>query len=169
MPRGVRGLRAERGAKGIHLAESKGECFGRQLTRYGQISLFAEKVFTGIYLAGRFGRQGGHPEHIAGAFAVVGRYNGRVDIDKSPLVKKVMNGKGTFTAHTKNGVIGIGSRSQMGNGSQIFKRMAFFLQRIIGRGRPLHLGALRLQLKGLFGLWGQHQLARDRKGGAYVG
>ena len=45
---------------------------------------------------------------------------------------------------------GVGSRTQMGNGTKVFHGVAFFLQRVIRCGNALYGNFCRLNLKRLF-------------------
>ena len=52
---------------------------------------------------------------------------------------------------------GVGSRTQMGNGTKVFHGVAFFLQRVIRCGNALYGNFCRLNLKRLFCLRGSNE------------
>ena len=56
----------------------------------------------------------------------------------------------------------------MGDRSQIFKRVALFLERVVGRRGSLELDLRRFHLKGLLGPRGELDDAGADEGGAYV-
>ena len=78
-------------------------------------------------------------------------------IHKSPLLEELMNRIRDQRAYAKYSLERIGSWAQMRDGTQIFQRMTFFLQRIIRRRITFHHHFLCLDLKRLFCLRSSHQ------------
>ena len=170
---GVGVLSPEGGAEGVHIAEGHGEVFGVQLAGDGQVSGLAEEVLGvvdgAVLIAGRIlGVQGGDPEHLTGAFAVAGGDDGGVDIDKAPLLEKLVDGVGRHAPHPEGGGEQVGPRTQVLDGPQELHAVALLLQGIVGGGGALYLDFAGLQLQGLLGLGGQHHGAGDDQGGAHV-
>ena len=56
-----------------------------------------------------------------------------MNIDKAAALEKFVNAGGNHRAHSENGVEGVCSHSQVRYCTEIFKRVALFLQRVIGR------------------------------------
>ena len=75
-----------------------------------------------------------------------------MDIDKVPLLEILVDGVGDQRPHAEHCLKGVGPGTEMGNGPQILKAVALFLQRVIGSGRALHLHRVGLDLKRLLGL-----------------
>ena len=79
-----------------------------------------------------------------------------------------MDRVGNQGAHAEDSLEGVGSGTQMGNGSQILKAVALLLKRIVRRGRALYDNLVRLNLEGLLGLGSSYQSSLYQDGGAYV-
>ena len=71
-------------------------------------------------------------------------------IDKTALLEELVDRIGDQGAYTEHSSEGVGTDTQMGNGAQIFKAVALFLQRIIGGGGTFDLDLCHLHLEGLF-------------------
>ena len=64
---------------------------------------------------------------------------------------------GAEGTNTEDCLEGVGSRTQMGNGTKVFHGVAFFLQRVIRCGNALYGNFCRLNLKRLFCLRGSNE------------
>lgn len=89
----------ECGAKGVDLAKCQTVGLNSQLTAYGQTGALPEKVLAIIYLSGRgSGRilqiNCGYLEHFASPLTVTGGYDWGVNINKAPVLEKLVNGMG---------------------------------------------------------------------------
>lgn len=91
-----------------------------------------------------------------------------MDVDKALILEIAVDGVGDQGTNPEYRLEGIGSGTQVGNGPQIFKGMALFLQGVVGSGGALHLNSGSLNLKGLLGLGSGHQGSGDNDGGAYI-
>ena len=79
-----------------------------------------------------------------------------------------MDGLGRHAPHPEGGREHVGPGPQVLDGAQILHAVALFLQGVVGGGGPLHGDLGGLQLKGLGGVGGEHQLTGDDKGRAHV-
>ena len=91
-----------------------------------------------------------------------------MDIDEVPLLEELMDGHGGQAPDTEHCLEGVGAGAKMGNGAQEFHAVPLGLQGIISGGGALYGDGLRLNLKGLLGLGGEHQLALHDQGSADV-
>ena len=167
-------LRPEGGAKGVHLAESRGHGLGFQLAGHGQVGGTAEEVLGEVHGsvlgAGHIVQiQRGHPEHLACALAVGPGDQRRMGVDKAVLLEELVNGVSCHAAHPEGRRKGVGAGAQMGHGAQKFNRVAFFLQRILGAADTQHPNFVGVHLKGLLGARGQHHPAGHLQAGAHTG
>jgi hypothetical protein len=177
--RGVAGgkalLRAEGGAKGVHLAKGHGHSLGLQLAGNGQVDRLFKEVLAVIHSAvlglGQIVQiQRGHAEHLAGTLAVGSGDQRRVGVDKAVLLEELVDGVGSHAAHTESSVEGVGSGAQGGHGAQILHAHLLFLQGVlVGGAVAQDLHALGVQLKGLLCLRGEHQLALDAQAAVQTG
>ena len=176
-------LRCMTGRVGVLCTEGRSECIdvteclcirlAVQLSAYGQVGRFIEEVFGKIYFSVFCLRNvvqihGGYLEHLTGTFTVASCDQWSVHIDKSSLLEEFVDrisDQGTYTEH---GLESVGSRTQMGNCTQVFHAVAFFLQRIIRCGSALYADLGCLDLKWLFCLWGCHQSSLYDDGCTYV-
>ena len=91
-----------------------------------------------------------------------------MDIHEIALLEILMDRvscQGTYTEHSLEGV---SSRTQVGDGTQILKAVAFLLKRIIRSGRSLNGYLGRLNLERLLCLRGRNQGTFYDNGCAYV-
>ena len=170
---GVGVLRPEGGAEGVNTAEGHGEVLAVELAGDGQIGLFAEEVLGIIHLPvlglGHVVQvQGSHLEHLTRALTVGGGDDGRVDIDKAPVLEEAVDGVGSHGAHPERGGEQVGAGPQMLDGAQVFHRMPLFLEGILRRGGALHRDGVRLDLQRLLGLGRQGDHARHDQGRAHI-
>ena len=84
------------------------------------------------------------------------------------LLEELVNRIGNQGANPEYSLEGIGSGTQMRNGSQILKGVALFLQRIIRRGIALYHNLFRLNLEGLLCLRCSNQSSLYNHGRAHV-
>jgi len=137
--RGVAGgiglLGPEGGTEGIYVAEGHSKGLGVELAGHRQVGALPEEILAIVHravlcLGYAVHIQRGYPEHLARPLAVGGGDNGRMNIDKAPLLEEAVNGVGRHAAHPKGRGKQIGPGPQMGDGAQVFYRMALFLERI---------------------------------------
>ena len=168
-------LRPEGGAKGVHLAECHGHGLGFQLAGNGQVDRLLKEVLGIIHgavlvLGHVLQVQGGHAEHLTGTLAVGGGQQRGVSVDKAVLLEELVDGIGCHAAHTECGVEGVGAGAQGGHGAQILHAHLLFLQGVlVGGAVTQDLHAVGVQLKGLLGLRGEHQLALDAQAAVQTG
>ncbi len=173
MALGVGDLGAEGRAEGVYVAEGHGKVLGVELAGNGQVRGLAEEVLAEVDLAvlgaGRVvGIERGHAEHLPRAFGVGAGDDGRVHIHKAAALEEFMHRVGRHAAHAEDRGEQVGAGAQVLDRAQEFHAVALLLQRIVGRGDALHRDLVRLELKGLLGLRGQHQRAAHDQGGAHV-
>ena len=166
-------LRAERGAKGVNLAESLGHALRFQLAGNGEGRALLEEVLAVIHRAVLVLRhvvqvKRGYMEHLTRALAVAAGDDGRVRIDKAVLLEKLVEGKRGGRTHAERRAERVGARTQMRNRAQEFQRMALLLQRIIRRRRAFERNLLCMDFKGLLHLGGKKQFTRNNQGGSNV-
>ena len=107
-------------------------------------------------------------EHLAGAFTVAAGDERGVRVNKAALVKEFVDGICRNGTDTEGCVKGVGSGAQMRDGTQIFQRVTFFLQRIVGSGSTFDLDDLGMDLARLFRAGGQDQFTGDTQSGTNV-
>ena len=73
-----------------------------------------------------------------------------VDINEVSLLEELMDRIGAEGTNTEYCLEGVGSRTQMGNGTKVFHGVAFFLQRVIRCGNALYGNFCCLNFKWLF-------------------
>src|SRR5262249_33206550 len=150
--RRVRVLGAEGRAEGVDLAERAGENLGFELAANRQIGRTAEEVLAVVDLALVVARQlaeveRGDAEHLAGALAVAGGDDRRMDVEKTLFLKEFVDGSADTVADAGHGAEGVAARPQMGLLAQKLHRMPLLLQRIFRRIGPAVDGdRLRLDL-----------------------
>ena len=164
---------AEGGAEGVDVAKGHGEVLGVELAGDGQVGGLAEEVLGVVHSAvlgsGRIiDVQSGDLEHFTSTLAVAGGDDGSVDVDEAAILEEAVDGVGGYAAHPKGGGEQVGSGAQVLNGAQELHAVALLLKGIVGGGGAFHDHGFRLQLKGLLGVRGEHQLASDDKSGAYI-
>ena len=148
-------LGAERGAERVDAAQGQRTQLAFELARHGEVARLAEEVLRIVHLALPGFRnvvqiERRHVEHGAGALAVRGRDERRVEVVESVAVEVVVDGIGHGVADAQHGAERIGARTQVGDVAQEFERMTLFLEGIgLGIGRTverdrggLHLDAL---------------------------
>ena len=173
MALGVGVFGAEGGTEGVDVAEGHGEVLGVELARDGQVGGLAEEVLGVIHCAvlgsGRIiDVQGGDLEHFTSTLAVAGGDDGSVDVDEAAILEEAVDGVSGYAAHPEGGGEEVGSGAQVLDGAQELHAVALLLEGVIGGGCALYDHRFRLQLKGLLGVRGEHQLAGDDEGGADV-
>ena len=72
-----------------------------------------------------------------------------MDINKITLLEELMDCVGNQGTNAEHSLERVGTRTQMGHGTQVFHGVALFLKRIVRRGGALDLYRLCLDLKGL--------------------
>ena len=158
---GVGDLCAESRSEGVDIAEGKGIGLDIKLAADGQVDWLAEKVLgvvdfsvlcSGKLLHGK----GRHLEHLSCALGVAAGDDGRMYIDKAALLEEFVYREGDQGADTEHSGKGVGADTQMGNGAQVFKAVALFLQRIIRRGSTLDFNLFNLHFKRLLCIWCQN-------------
>ena len=135
VPRRVRVLGAEGRAEGVDLAQAAGEDLGLELAADGQVGRPAERSpgrkSTLPSLRGSLAEvERGDPEHLAGAFAVAGGDDRRVDVEEALLLEEVVDRPADAVADAGDGAEGVGPRPQVGDGAQELEGVALLLQRI---------------------------------------
>src|SRR5207248_383751 len=117
VPGGVGVFGAEGGTERVDLSKRASKDFGLELTADGKESGTFEEVQMIVdlgVLSGRIGQvECGYLEHLAGALAVAGRDDGRMDIQKPLFLEKVMNGAADAVADPGHGAKGVGARAQV--------------------------------------------------------
>ena len=173
MPGGVGVLRPEGGAEGVDVLKGHGKGFTVELAGDGEVGGLAEEILAEIHLAvlglGDVVQvEGGHLEHFARALAVGAGDQGRVDIDKVPLLEEFMDGVGRQTADTEHCLEQIGAGPQMGHGAQELHAVALFLHGIVAGGIALNHHRGSLNFKRLLGIGRQQHTALHNQRRAHV-
>ena len=173
MAGGVGVFRAEGGAEGVDVAESHGEGLGVELAGNGQVGGLAEEVLRIIDLAvlglGDVVQvKGGDLEHFSRALAVGAGDQGRVNVDKIPILEELVDGHGGKAADAEYRLEGVGAGTQMVDGAQELHGVALGLEGVVAGGGAFHRDLLGLNLKGLLGVRGENQRAANDQGGADV-
>ena len=168
-------LRAEGGAKGVHLAERHCHSLGLQLAGNGQVDGLLEEVLGVIdgavlVLGDIVEVESGDAEHLAGTLTVGSGQQRRVGVDEAVLLEELVDGVSGHAADAESGVEGVGAGAQGGHGAQILHAHLLFLQRIlVGGAVAQDLDGISVQLKGLLCLRGEHQLALDAQAAVQTG
>ncbi len=162
MPGRVGILRPEGGTEGVDFVEGHGEGLAVELAGNRQVCGPSEKVLriinASVGILRRICRVNRRdPEHLAGALCVRPCNQGRMNIDKVPLLEKFVNGIGSQRPHPEDRLEGIGPGPQVGDGPQVLHRVPFGLQGIVGVRRSFDRDLIRLQLERLLGVGGQGQ------------
>ena len=155
VPRRVRILRAERRAERVDLAERGRVDLAFELARHGEKRRPLEKILRVVDIAllvprrlGRIDRR--HAKHRAGPFAIAGRDDRRVQVQKSFLLEEVVNRPANAIPHARHRAERIRPRPQVGPLAQLLERMPLLLQRILFRiGPAMHDHFTRVKLSGL--------------------
>jgi len=122
---GIRVFSAERRAEGVDQRQRHRVNLGFQLTAHGEAGLLAEKIFTVIDFPivlrwiGHIQRR--HLKHLPRAFAIARRNNRRVQVQKSSIIEKTVDGICQPVAHAHHRADGVGAGSQMGYFPQILQ------------------------------------------------
>ena len=142
----VRVLGSKRRAKGVNLGQSQRECFRFELTAHGQKSRPSEEVFRIIDFAVRrswhlFRVQRRNAKQFSSTFAIAAGDDRRVDVNKTALLKKLVNGKCQTAPHAKDATEEVRAGAEMSDFAKKFRRMALFLERvgIVGGSHDLDL------------------------------
>ncbi len=102
-----------------------------------------------------------YAEHLSRPLAVVCCDYGRVSVHKAVLGKKTVQSLSRRGTYLKHRLKGVRTHTQVRYGTQIIKSVGFFLQRIIGGGRPLDCNFIGVYLKFLFGVRSEYHPARN--------
>ena len=113
----------------------KSESFRLQLPAHGQISGPREKIPGVIdltFLGSRriVGVDGRNPKQFACAFAVASGDDRGVHIDKTALLKKLVNGESEPAPDPEDRTEKVGARTKMGNLTEELRSMPFLLEGI---------------------------------------
>ena len=170
MALGVGVLGAEGGAEGVHLAEGHRHGLGFQLAGNRKLGAALEEILAEIHLTVLgFGHiveiQRGHAEHFACALTVTARENGGVYIGEAVFLEEAVNGVCGGAAHTEYGIKSVGAGAQMGHGAQKLHAHFLFLQRVFRGAHAQDLDFIGVDLKGLLGAGGKHDLAGNAHAG----
>src|SRR5262249_26089410 len=105
---------------GVDPAQRAGEDLRLKLAADGEVRRLAKEILRKVRPARRqLGEiECRYLEHLARAFAVAGRDDRRLDIEKALLLKKVVNRLRNLIANTGDGPESVGARPQMGDGAQ---------------------------------------------------
>ena len=157
MPGCIRIFRPKRRTEGIGIAEGHGKRLLIDLSADGQKGSFVKKILGVINASVRVLRhilqiQRGDFKHFAGTLRIGRGDERRMHIDKSILLKELMDRIGNQRPDAEHGGKRIRARTQMRNGAQIFHGMPFFLQRVIRSRQPLNSDLPRLHFKRLPGI-----------------
>ena len=133
MPGSIRIFSTESWSKGINLSKSRRKRFSLELTTYSERSLFPKEILTeingSVFFFWRICEiKSGHLKHFSCALTITRGNEWRMSPDKSIFIEEIMNSKGKETPYSKHRRKSISSWSQMSNGSEILKRMPFFLK-----------------------------------------
>ncbi len=91
-----------------------------------------------------------------------------MDIDKIPLLEKLMDGIGNQRPYPEDSLEGVRPGAQMGDGPEVLKGMPLLLQGIIRCGSAFDVDLFCLDLKGLLCLRRSHQGSLDNDGSTYI-
>ena len=132
MPRGVRVFGAKRRAKGVDITKGHGHELAFELSRDGQMRLFAKEVLLKIDLPMLIERrmlqiQSRDRKKLSGSLAIIGGNDRCVRPDKAFALKKLMDCRGQGVTNTKHRTKGVGARPQMRNLAQKFQGVALLL------------------------------------------
>ena len=89
-------------------------------------------------------------------------------IDEISLLEEFVDGVCNQGTHAEYGLEGVGSRTQMGDGTHVLQAVTFLLQRIIRCGSALDGDLFCLDLEGLFCFRSRNQSSFDDNGSADV-
>ena len=174
MAGGVGVLGTKRRAEGVDFAQGAREDFGLQLATDGQEGRAVEEVLSEVdcrmrlsglrnccipltpdpSLGGRGGRfckiQLRYLEHFAGAFAIAGGDDRRVNVEEALFLEELVNRPANLIANAGDGAEGVGARPQMSDGAQELERRALLLNGIrFGIGPAVDRDLRRLHFGGL--------------------
>jgi len=122
--RRMRVLRPKRGTERVDLAHRQAIGLGVQLTGHGEKGLAAEEVVA-IAVGGPVGDvQRADAEQVAGAFAIAGRDDRRIDPEEAVRIEVSVDGLRQGVAHPGHGTEGIGAGTEVGDGTQVLERVA---------------------------------------------
>src|SRR6266496_3004199 len=108
VPRRVRVLSTKSGSKGINVAQRQRESLGFELAAYCQVSWPGEKIFRVIDFTLRGSRSGSSriqrcdAKQFSSSLAVAAGNDWRMHINETPVLKKLVNGKGKPASHAKD-------------------------------------------------------------------
>jgi len=127
------------------------------------------EVDLAVWRAGQVaGVEGGHEEHLAGALAVAGGDDGRVEIEEAAVLEELVGRRRQAVADPRHGAEGVRPGPQVGHLAQVLEAVALLLERIaLGILDPAdHLDLRRQHLDGLSLARRLAQLALDPHGAA---
>ena len=134
--------------------------------------MFTEKVLRIVYLAVFHGyvcqRKSRNLKHRPGAFAIAARYERSVYVYEPAGIEKFVYRESRFAPYAEYRPESVRSRTKIRDFAQIFERVSFLLQRIVGRRSPFDRYLVRLDFKRLFGFGRQNERTFYRKRCAYV-
>ena len=146
---------AEGGAEGVDFAQRGGAELALELSADGQGGHLAEEVLAVVDRpvgeAGWVGEvEGGDLEHLAGALAVGGGDQRRVEVEEAALVEEGVDGVGHVVAHAHDGSEGVGAGAQVADFTEKLHGVALFLKGVgVGVGFAVDDDAFGLHLDGL--------------------
>ena len=146
VPGRVAVLGAEGRPEGVRLAQPARERLGFELPADGQIRRPIEEIEREIDSLSLRGRlfwalalfrhvvqvERGHLEHRAGAFAIAGGDQRRVDVEETAFLEELVDRVAHAIPHPGDGAERVRARPQMGDRPQELERVALLLQRIRG-------------------------------------
>ena len=134
MSTGVAVLCSKRWPKSINSPQRTCVSLRLELSTDRQKSRLVKKVVRVVHGATTLGQhfevQRSDPKHFACTLTITGSDNGCIGVEKTILVKELMNRLADLIPDTCDGTKGVGSGSQVCPFPQLFKRMAFLLKRI---------------------------------------
>ena len=162
MARRVGILCTERRPESVNGSQGRGTQLTFQLPGYGQRSRLAEEIVGIVYLPLVVFLQvievlRSHLEHLSGSFAVAGRNNRCMEIEKAVLMEVTMDGHRHVMADTEHRTERVGTQTHVGMRTHILHALPFLLHRIIRTARTQHLYFTGSDLHGLSRTYTLHQ------------
>ena len=148
MARGIGVFGAECGAESIDISQAHGIHFAVELSGNSQVRFLAEKVLR-IVNPAVFGTgniiqvKRSDLKHFAGTLTVGTGNQRRMDVAKTAVMEKLVNGERQFGTNAESGAVFVGTRTQVCNAAQIFVRVLFLLQRKIFVGDVIDFNLVR--------------------------
>ena len=117
--------------KSVDFRKSHSKNLTFQLATYSKASFFSKKILTIINTTIKHWRrtriQSGNLKNFTGSLTIISGNYRSMEVNKSLVLKKFMNGIGQTVTHPHYRTKSICSRSQVSNFTQKFKGMMFFL------------------------------------------